>query len=282
MMVRPTGVPAFVAFLAVGILALWPARAAEIVYPTADGTLADGGVFGRYDGLADRWNWAFGPAGFSGAVTLTTETPASTVEHRMVCEFDLRGVSFTTPFNATLTFTTRGVTVFPFPDVTLQVYSYPADLIESPGDFSTEPAALEGVFTVTPMQTPRIETLDVTDVVASAFATGAKRVAFRFQIDPDTPHAANQVFIDALDAEPGTKPFLTIRSAVPGDADDDGDVDLDDFAILMDCLAGPEATPEPATPGMAATGCLWAFDRDDDQDVDMGDLASLLGSFSRE
>ena len=76
MMVRPTGIPACAAFLAVWALALLPTRAADIVYPTADGTLADGGVFGSHDGLADRWNWAFGPAGFSGDVTLTTETPA--------------------------------------------------------------------------------------------------------------------------------------------------------------------------------------------------------------
>ncbi len=263
-----------------GLVAL-PTRAAEIVYPVAGGTLADGGVFGDRDGAVDSANWVFGPSGFAGAVTLTTETQASAVEHRMVCEYDLRGVGLTTPLKATLAFTIRGVSVFPFADVNLHVYSYPADLMESPGDFSAEPATLQGVFTVTAMQAPKAKTLDVTELVTSALLTDDKRVAFRFQIDPNTPHVANQVFIEALDTEPGAVPFLTMRSAVPGDADDDGDVDAEDFAIFADCMAGPGATPKPAMPTVAASDCLWAFDRDADADVDLGDLSSLLGSFVR-
>jgi len=264
------------------VFPLLSTRAADIVYPVADGTLADGGGLGGYDGIADGWNWMFGPVGFAGAVTLATETPGSAVEHRIVCEYDLRGVSLTTPLDAALTFTIRGASVFPFPDVTLHVYSYPADLIELPGDFSAQPVILQGAFTVMGMQAPRTETLDVTELVKSALLSGDKRVAFRFQIDPETPYASNQVFIDALDTEPATKPFLIIRSAVPGDADDDGDVDLDDFAILTDCLAGPGAPPEPTIPGVTATDCLCVFDRDADADVDLDDFSRFLGPFARE
>jgi len=264
------------------MLASLPTEAAEVIYSRADGTLADGGLLGSYDGVVDSWNWVFSPTGFAGAVTLTTETPASAVEHRIVCEYDLRGMVVPTPFKATLTFTTRSVNVFPFPDVTLHVYSYPADLIESPGDYSREPATLQGVFMVTADQASRVETLDVTGLVASALLAGDNLVAFRFQIDPNTPHVTNQVFIDALDTDPVTKPFLIIRSALPGDADDDGNVDLDDFAIFTDCLAGPKISPEPTRAGVSARDCLWYFDRDADEDVDLEDFSSFLGSFAQE
>ncbi len=262
-------------------LASLPARAAVTVYPIADGTLADGGGLGPYDHVADGWNWAFAPTGFAGAVSLTTETPASSVEHRIVCEYDLRPVALAVPIEATLTFTVRGIRAAPFPDVNLHVYSYPADLLEKPADFSAGPPTLRGVVTVAAMQPARVQTLDVTELVSSALRSSDKRLAFRFQIDPHTPHVANQVFIDALDAVPSTKPFLTIRSAVPGDADDDGDADLDDFAVLMSCLAGPEGSSTPTTPGITAADCLRTFDRDDDGDVDLGDLSSLLPLFAR-
>ena len=273
--------------LCAALLGLWsldslPTRAGEIIYPTADGTLADGGIFGVFDGVVDSENWSFGPTGFAGAVTLATETPRSAIEHRMVCEYDLRGAGIRTPFEATLTFTTRGVSVFPFPDVSLHVYSYPADLWESRTDFSAGPATLQGVFNVTAMQAARTETLDVTEVVTSALLVDNERVAFRFQVDPNTTHVANQVFIDALDTEPATKPFLVIRSAVCGDADDDWDVDLADFSVFADCLAGPNALPQPATPGVAASDCLRVFDCDDDSDVDLDDFSSFLGTYARE
>jgi hypothetical protein len=281
MMLRLTRIPAYLALAALALISL-PTRAADIVYPTAGGTLADGGGLGDYDGVVDGWNWVFGPAGFAGAVTLATETPASAVEHRIVCEYDLRQMSVARPFKATLTFTARGVNVVPCPDATLHVYSYPADLYESPGDFSSGPATLQGVITVMANQAPRAETLDVTELVASALLAGDKAVAFRFQIDPNTPHVTNQVFIDALDEDPVTKPLLIIRSAVPGDADDDGDVDLDDFAIFTDCLAGPHVSPQPTRVGVDARDCLWYFDRDADEDVDLADFSSLLGSFAQE
>ncbi len=277
MMVPLARIPTcMVLFVTTALIAL-PVRAGEIIYPTGDGTLADGGIFGDYDGVVDSWNWAFGPVGFAGAVTLTTETPASAVEHRMVCKYDLRGVSVATPLNATLTFTTRGASVFPFPDVTLHVYSFPGELYELPRDFSAGPSVLEGVITIAAMQAPRAETIDVTGLVASAITSGDNRVAFRFQIDPLTPNLANQVFIDALDSAPETKPILTIRSAVPGDVSGDGKTDLADFAIFTDCMCAPGAEPTPTTPGITAADCLYAFDHDGDDDVNLDDLSALLG-----
>jgi hypothetical protein len=266
--------------LATFVLAANMSKGAQIVYPVADGTLVDGGSWGNYDGVADAWNWTFGPAGFAGAITLATETPTSAVQHRMVFEYDLRSIDRTTPIEATLTFAVRGVRVVPFPDVVLHVYSYPADLIESPSDFSAGPAVLRGVFTVAANQDPKTETLDVTGLVTSALQSGNKRVAFRFQIDPNTPHPANQVFLNVLDTQPTSKPFLTIRSAVPGDADDDGDADLNDFAVLTDCLAGPAALPTPSRSGVSREECLRVFDRDADEDVDVADLSALLGAFT--
>ncbi len=51
-----------------------------------------------------------------------------------------------------------------------------------------------------------------------------------------------------------------------GDANQDGNVDLDDFAILADCFSGPNRVP-------AQTSCLDVFDYDDDGDVDLLDFS---------
>ncbi|MBN1511470.1 MAG: immunoglobulin domain-containing protein [Phycisphaerae bacterium] len=66
---------------------------------------------------------------------------------------------------------------------------------------------------------------------------------------------------------------LTVR--LFGDVDDDGDVDLDDYGVFPDCMAGPNATPAPSLPGMTATTCIQAFDFDIDDDVDLADFASF-------
>jgi hypothetical protein len=57
-----------------------------------------------------------------------------------------------------------------------------------------------------------------------------------------------------------------------GDFDEDGDVDLNDFAQFAPCLTGPGGGPIPA-------GC-GAFDSEPDNDVDMHDVAPFQESFN--
>ncbi len=57
---------------------------------------------------------------------------------------------------------------------------------------------------------------------------------------------------------------------LPGDLDIDGDADIDDFALFVDCVAGPGVTMLP--PGVDPAHFDNA-DLDDDGDVDMADFA---------
>ncbi|MCP4594325.1 MAG: hypothetical protein GY842_26650 [bacterium] len=59
---------------------------------------------------------------------------------------------------------------------------------------------------------------------------------------------------------------------IPGDADGDGDVELDDYAQFVGCLEGPGVVPGGAN-------CLDVFDFDDDNDVDLGDFAGMQTAF---
>jgi hypothetical protein len=66
--------------------------------------------------------------------------------------------------------------------------------------------------------------------------------------------------------------------AVPGDMDGDGDVDLDDHASFVECLAGPEVAPSPGEP-LTAEECLTVFDFDEGGDVDLRDYSVFIESF---
>jgi Ca2+-binding EF-hand superfamily protein len=59
-----------------------------------------------------------------------------------------------------------------------------------------------------------------------------------------------------------------------GDADGDGDVDLDDFASFAKCLGGP-AGEAPETCDVP----LGVFDSDEDGDVDLHDFAAFLSAW---
>lgn len=244
--------------------------AAQTFYPVKDGTLADGGTYGPFDGVADAWDWTFNDTGYEGSITLTTDSPPL-IEHRLVWEYDLTDVSFEPPVYAELTFTVRGAPIWPFPDVVVNVYSYPADLIESPEDYSAGPAILEGSATVVAYQPPTDYTLDVSSVVSEALLSGENKVAFRFQIAPDTPNESNQAFVDALDADPATKPSLTIDAEpeLVGDLDGDGDVDLADLAILLGAYGACTGDANyNADADLDSSGC-----------VDLADLAVLLSHY---
>ncbi|UCG15346.1 MAG: hypothetical protein JSV19_08600 [Phycisphaerales bacterium] len=237
------------------------------IYPGKDGTLADGGTYGPLDGVADDADWYFNESSYEGSITLSTA-----VEHRVVWEYSLAGVTLGPPVSATLTFTIRGAPIWPFPDVDVHVYSYPADFLETMDDFGSGPTELQGSVTIQPNQDPTEYSLDVGAVVNEALISGGDLVAFRFQVDPGTSAPANQAFIDALDTDPTSKPYLTISEWVPspGDGNGDGVVDLADYVLFADCMDGPEVA--------AAAGCE-AFQLDSDTDVDLADFAEFQSLF---
>ena len=254
------------------------AEAAQTVYPSKDGTLADGGIYGTFDGIADNADWYFNESSYEGSITLTTDPPESSLEHRLVWEYDLSGITLAPPVSATLTFTIRGAPIWPFPDVDVHVYSYPADLQETLDDFLAGPTEFQGSVTLSPYQEPTEYSLDVGDVVSDALVSGDDMVAFRFQIDPNTANLVNQAFVDAVDADPATKPFLTIDvGTVPGDFNDDGEVDLADYAIFTDCMAGPDVTTPPE--GCSADQ-FSDTDLGNDGDVDLSDFGLFQGYFA--
>ncbi len=64
-----------------------------------------------------------------------------------------------------------------------------------------------------------------------------------------------------------------------GDFDGDGDVDLDDYVVFVDCLVGPGLSPGPTAP-VTTQDCLDVFDFDDDLDVDLLDFAVMQMLFT--
>lgn len=66
--------------------------------------------------------------------------------------------------------------------------------------------------------------------------------------------------------------FSMPAQAVPGDMDQDGDMDWADYALLRDCFLGPQIP-------VLQPGCQYArFDVD--SDVDLGDIAGFLAAFT--
>ena len=61
------------------------------------------------------------------------------------------------------------------------------------------------------------------------------------------------------------------------DEDCNGVVDLNDFAVFADCLAGPGASPAPMQTRLK--NCLVVFDVDLDFDVDLGDFGAFQAAF---
>lgn len=66
---------------------------------------------------------------------------------------------------------------------------------------------------------------------------------------------------------------------LPGDADNDGDLDHEDYTVLYNCLGGPDGTPSP-TPLTTPEQCLAVFDFDDDGDVDLEDWSGFSKAFT--
>jgi hypothetical protein len=52
-----------------------------------------------------------------------------------------------------------------------------------------------------------------------------------------------------------------------------------DYAVLLECLAGPDGVPAPLFP-MSVQECLDAFDLDNDGDVDIEDVSGFCNWFT--
>jgi len=251
--------------LATGVIA-----APVTLHSVADGTLVDGAPLGPRDGTVDAADWTFNESGYEGNIALVDDGTTGGFEHRLVFEYDLATIATSPPVSAELSFTLRGAPRFPAPPAIVHVYLYPADLLERNQDFSATPIALAGSATVQPYQPSTLFRLNVSEWASHSLQSGTKKLAFRFQIDPQSPFEQYQAFLDALDADKSTKPALTIDAHVPGDADLDRDVDLDDAATFMGCLRGP---------GVAPTTACRVFDFDLDDDVDLSDASAFLELF---
>lgn len=244
--------------------------AAEVkITPGADGTLVDGGIYGTFDGAADAADWYFNDSSYEGAITLIRMFPE--LEQRVVWEFNLGSVMFTPPVTASFTFTLRGAARFPAEPAEIYVYSYPADGSESLADFGRAPVVLVIAKSILPYQPATTYTANVNEVVNAALSSGAKKVAFRMQVSPEAVPSLNQAFMDIAETDPSTKPFVTVWDRVPSDSDDDGDVDLADYAAFRSCMQGPG--------NRTAAGCE-VLDADWDSDVDLQDLQRFLADLA--
>jgi autotransporter-associated beta strand protein len=65
---------------------------------------------------------------------------------------------------------------------------------------------------------------------------------------------------------------------IPGDLDNDGDADLDDYGLFAGCMAGPDVTTPP--PGCDPADFALADLQGADGDVDVGDLATFQEAFT--
>ena len=84
--------------------------------------------------------------------------------------------------------------------------------------------------------------------------------------------------IDEFDEDNNVRSALVTNqpSNHPGDWDEDGDVDIDDFTEFPGCMSGPWAAEGFVMPSQ---DCLDAFDLDADADVDLEDFASFQRAF---
>ncbi len=254
--------------LTLSVVLATPLLGAEIVLgPIADGTIADGGILGPFDGTPDGADWYFNESSYEGAITLA-RSPAPGIEHRVIFEFDLSAVEFDLPVSARLSFSMRGAPRFPAPSAKVVVVSYEADLLEDPSDFTISPDAIVSVHEILPFQVKTTFVVDVGDLLNDTLSRGVPAIGFRFQIDPGTPDESSQAFMDILETEPETKPKLTISDVLPGDIDGDRDIDTNDYVLFPFCLDGV-GTP-------VSLQCR-IFDLDGDLDVDLTDF----GIFTR-
>ncbi len=91
-----------------------------------------------------------------------------------------------------------------------------------------------------------------------------------------TPSGVGVNYENAISGQP-TEYFRLIYCR-PGDADCDGDIDVDDYTSFEECLTGPDLPIDP-TPPQTQQSCRDGFDGDLDDDVDLVDFAALQQGF---
>jgi hypothetical protein len=114
--------------------------------------------------------------------------------------------------------------------------------------------------------------------IAHRWGAGPTTFAFDLAVEPNTPYDYyDLVFAVAGKRADGSglfyaeEHFYLQAVTKPGDLDEDGDVDLADFAAWIPCLTGPDVVPSP--------GCE-AADLDGDNDVDSADFAAFQEAFT--
>lgn len=105
---------------------------------------------------------------------------------------------------------------------------------------------------------------------------------YNFGFDSTTPPCEGEITLTLF--EPGSPATLAVSTIVPGcsvtpdgDYDNNGQVNLADYAHFADCMAGPQSPPAPVIQGSSAGACLAAFDFNTDGDVDSQDYATFAG-----
>ena len=109
------------------------------------------------------------------------------------------------------------------------------------------------------------------------FVTLTDQIRVRFSAT-DNPN--NSITEAAIDAVTVFDPECLLAVCTPGDFDEDGDVDLDDYEVFADCMEGPGVLPSPTLPGVTPQQCLAAFDFDADADVDLEDAGGFTASYT--
>jgi hypothetical protein len=237
--------------------------APQALAPAADGTIADGGGFGNFDGVGDAADWTFNESGYEGAITLARNA-VPPFEYRVVFKYDLAAAAALPAVTATLAFALRGTTRFPAEPTPVEVVAFPSDLSERIADFAAGPTEVVATRWMAPLQDATTYTINVSVPVQDALRSGSRGIGFRFQVASYAAAFSEQAFLDAMDADPGTKPALSLSARLPGDLDADGDVDLADYDRLHGCLLGPGTNP--------SWNCVLG-DLDSDSDVDLRDCA---------
>ena len=121
-------------------------------------------------------------------------------------------------------------------------------------------------------------------VVCYSWGTGPTTFAFDVDVELgagydyyDLVFAVGGKFEDDGGLFYGDVHFYVEVLVLPGDSDEDGDVDLVDFSVFFGCLGGPgNSTPPSGCSQEAFDAC----DLDDDNDVDLGDYATFQAAFT--